>query len=231
MKWFEAASYAAFFGLIALFASYAPAQALMHEDGPVENLSALFWAIGACLSIYAAVALRGKHRTFYILAAVVCVTAFGEEISWGQRALGIETPEFFAKHNMQSEISIHNLYVLSGGSTWRQFFATGRFDYRQILDAQNLFRLCFYTYFLVLPLLCLNKRAERRLTNVGYVVPNGYSLICLWGCIALVYLVTLGGDPTHLHRGQEIREMLFAFCATTYLFHAYRVHASKRARP
>jgi hypothetical protein len=32
-----------------------------------------------------------------------------EEISWGQRILGAESPEFFKKHNAQGELTLHNL--------------------------------------------------------------------------------------------------------------------------
>ena len=32
-----------------------------------------------------------------------------EEISWGQRLIGFEEPEFWAKHNAQSEFTFHNL--------------------------------------------------------------------------------------------------------------------------
>ncbi len=35
----------------------------------------------------------------------------GDEISWGQRLLDIETTETFAVHNRQGEISLHNLYT------------------------------------------------------------------------------------------------------------------------
>jgi uncharacterized membrane protein YraQ (UPF0718 family) len=37
--------------------------------------------------------------------------AAGEEISWGQRALGIQTPEYFKEHNLQAETNLHNLKI------------------------------------------------------------------------------------------------------------------------
>lgn len=42
-----------------------------------------------------------------------CLFLFGalEEISWGQRVLGIESPEWFLKHNKQGEINVHNLLI------------------------------------------------------------------------------------------------------------------------
>jgi hypothetical protein len=45
-----------------------------------------------------------------------------EEISWGQRIFGIDTPGLFRKHNYQNEITLHNinafplhsLYIVAG---------------------------------------------------------------------------------------------------------------------
>ena len=34
-----------------------------------------------------------------------------EEISWGQRIFGIESPEWFLKHNRQVETNVHNLVI------------------------------------------------------------------------------------------------------------------------
>ena len=68
---------------------------------------------------------------FYYLIAVACIFVGLEEISWGQRLLGIESPDFFETYNSQSEITIHNLvwirdYMdpglmflgLLGGTSW-----------------------------------------------------------------------------------------------------------------
>jgi len=88
----------------------------------------------------------------------VCIVAAGEEMSWGQRIFNFQTPDFIARANRQSEFNLHNLFVLSGGSSWRYFFKTGQFDWRQIFDAQNLFRIGFLTFFF----LCVRRnRAEK----------------------------------------------------------------------
>ena len=64
-----------------------------------------------------------------------------EEISWGQRILGVETPNFFSD-NVQSETNVHNLeYVnqlwsisfivlgIVGGFSWLIFPARKNFSY------------------------------------------------------------------------------------------------------
>ncbi|MGK7914013.1 MAG: hypothetical protein AB4038_00465 [Prochloraceae cyanobacterium] len=45
---------------------------------------------------------------YYLIAAAFLFVGM-EEMSWGQRLLGIESPDFFQTYNSQSEITIHNL--------------------------------------------------------------------------------------------------------------------------
>lgn len=46
--------------------------------------------------------------SLYFLWTGVAFFVGMEEISWGQRLLGFEEPEFWAKHNVQSEFTFHN---------------------------------------------------------------------------------------------------------------------------
>ena len=55
-----------------------------------------------------------RTRLFIALTLALAAIFFlgaGEEISWGQRILGIESPEFFQEHSHQNETNIHNLMV------------------------------------------------------------------------------------------------------------------------
>lgn len=86
---------------------------LIAEDGPVE------WAQVALLlgaAVLAAVLARGHRHdgrsgvaAVVVLMAVALVVIAGEEISWGQRLLGLETPEVLLEMNRQEEITLHNL--------------------------------------------------------------------------------------------------------------------------
>ena len=61
---------------------------------------------------------------FFALAIGLLLVSL-EEISWGQRIFGLTNPDYFKQHNVQGEISLHNLdtvqpflnriYVLTGG--------------------------------------------------------------------------------------------------------------------
>jgi hypothetical protein len=89
---------------------------LTGEDGPVENLTALGFALAALgfgLAAWRAPALQ-QVGSAWARAATVCwallmFLAMGEEISWGQRIFGIETPEAVARVNLQNELTIHNI--------------------------------------------------------------------------------------------------------------------------
>ncbi len=59
-------------------------------------------------------ALHLKHwppwmRIAMAVGAVLLIFVAGEEISWGQRIFEIKNPDYFNQHNVQAELSLHNL--------------------------------------------------------------------------------------------------------------------------
>lgn len=74
--------------------------------------------------------LRGS-RIAIILGTAWLLFGF-EEISWGQRVFGIESPELFQEHNYQDELNLHN-------------FLNPIQDYLYV--PLNIFLLCFFTWF------------------------------------------------------------------------------------
>lgn len=96
------------------------ADAVIVEDGPIEYLGALALFTGAVLAALTFRRRRAAGASRWLLAslaglALVLFAAGGEEISWGQRILGISTPEAIARVNVQGEINLHNLYGDDGG--------------------------------------------------------------------------------------------------------------------
>lgn len=87
--------------------------ALAREDGVIEyTQAALYLAAAACFALGLA---RSRFRNLWYLAyALLFFAIAGEEISWGQRLLGIETPESYAEVNRQGETSLHNLEGVHG---------------------------------------------------------------------------------------------------------------------
>ena len=90
--------------------------ALGEEDGPLENLTALLFFIAGLIFLWSArkakdgQRLEGAYAVFFLVAWGVLMIVFaGEEISWGQRIFGFETPEAIDRANKQNEFNIHNL--------------------------------------------------------------------------------------------------------------------------
>ncbi len=82
--------------------------ALCREDGIFESLSSIFYFIASALFLY----VWKKHdynNLFYLGFSALFFVVAGEEISWGQRIFGIETPDVLIEINVQSEFNIHNI--------------------------------------------------------------------------------------------------------------------------
>lgn len=73
----------------------------------------------ACLFSCALIFIRSRYRWFFIVLALACFYVFMEEISWGQRVIGFDTPELLKRHNLQREANIHNLLVGPMSTTTR----------------------------------------------------------------------------------------------------------------
>jgi tetratricopeptide (TPR) repeat protein len=108
--------------ILAILALVIGAYALMAFSYPMAYIWATYedlvgeWAqtfsflVAAILSV--AVALRPtRYRWFFALLAVACSYVFLEEISWGQRIFGFDTPEFLKSRNLQGEANVHNLFT------------------------------------------------------------------------------------------------------------------------
>lgn len=82
----------------------------MREDDLVENLTAVaFLTAGILLFVAAWMERRIFPRCAYILGGLAMTFFGGEEISWGQRVIGFETPASLVDLNSQRQFNIHNI--------------------------------------------------------------------------------------------------------------------------
>lgn len=85
------------------------------EDGSVEYGTAIMLLAISILCFYRLIIYRKSKGYFWILGVLGFFVLFlfgaGEEISWGQRILGIESGEFFKDNNAQQETNLHNLVI------------------------------------------------------------------------------------------------------------------------
>ena len=81
------------------------------EDGPVEYAGFAAFLGASVLAFVAASRIRRAHRPAFAAAVLgaVLVVAAGEEISWGQRLFGTETPAVLVDGNRQDELNLHNI--------------------------------------------------------------------------------------------------------------------------
>ena len=168
--------------------------ALNREDGVIETVSA------AMLLVAAYLAIRVMVRTRKILPRVAWMHGFlgllffmmfGEEISWGQRYLGIETPESLREINVQGEINFHNMFGY--------FF-------------DHLFILAFFCWGCVVPVIdrvSVTGRAVFRF--FGLPIPNaGLALSMLVITLLQDALILKVFEPVSKLRVAEVREFLSA---------------------
>jgi hypothetical protein len=91
-------------------------QRVIEEDRLIEWLQfGLLLAASLLFALVSVRLIRAGRASFgavYLLIAGGVFFVAGEEISWGQRILGLHTPEDLAAVNSQREISIHNIYSL-----------------------------------------------------------------------------------------------------------------------
>ena len=164
-----------------------PTRRLTAEDRFVETLGAIMFllsSIGFGLAYLRSSRLpqdvetragQTRKNIFYLLLSLFFLVAFLEEISWGQRIFGIETPAVFTEYNHQEEINIHNLNWFHGldDSQNRKPFL------QLLLNADRLFSIFWFSYCVCIPLLGkYNQRMKRVFAKIRLpVIPVQYAFL------------------------------------------------------
>ncbi|GAK57045.1 hypothetical protein U27_04009 [Candidatus Vecturithrix granuli] len=143
---------------------------LIKEDGLIEYGSAICWFLAAIILLFDMIKriTCNKNCAFHLLPSVVLMLFFivcaGEEISWGQRLLGIKTPDILSKINIQNETNLHNIGSISLFS--------------------NLFFVLTLIFFLIIPIL-MKKHIQLKnyLCYYSFPIPNRY--------VTFIFLISL----------------------------------------
>jgi len=169
------------------------------EDGPLEYVT--FW----CLLAAAMVALlngwqmvsrgAGRRRWFYQLVALFGLLVALEEISWGQRMMGVASPSFFVRNSTQEEINVHNVLQKWTGIKFKHLAG------------------CFMLlYGVVLPFLPTGHRLRAPLDRRGIPIPPRFLAVGFFmGAGAMVDLPS--------GREEEIGECFFSICLLIFMAH------------
>jgi hypothetical protein len=96
--------------------------AYTREDGICEILQVVFFTLALIEAVRAHRGLRSRGRNgtaaLYIIAILGLCFLVGEEISWGQRLFGWQTPEDLARVNRQGETTVHNIGAAQDAVGW-----------------------------------------------------------------------------------------------------------------
>jgi hypothetical protein len=148
--------------------------ATLPEDHYFEIIGALAFLVTSLLFFYG---FRLARRTLdksrislmkqliYLGLAALFFFGAGEEISWGQRILGFETPDSISQVNRQEEFNLHNL------SAW---------EASKFLDADRMFDLFWFLFAVFTPAVALVVPAFKRFAS--QFIP-----VVFWG-IGLLFL-------------------------------------------
>lgn len=186
------------------------------EDGAIEWLTVVALVASAVLMLSRAWSLRGVRPFPFLFVTVAAAAVFlfgaGEEISWGQRLFGVETPEWLAERNKQSELNLHNL-VIGGHSINKLVFSKG-------------LGIVLLVYLIILPLV-YRKSAVRasQLDRLGVPMPRPWHVV-VWITLLVLTEVAVGTGK----RG-ELREVLLTLVLFVQLLRPLNVWIYDPTRP
>ena len=168
--------------------------AFVVEDGFVE-WSTVVVLILTMVVCFRRVVVLHKERSFLFLfvtslLGVFCFFGAGEEISWGQRLFGLESPAFFQDNNAQGEIGLHNIVIEIDGE---------RLKLNKLIFGTGLAVAMLIYLFVATPLYKKNTRAQGFFNAIGAPMPQNYQV---FGYLLIVAIVELLID--HSKRGEMI---------------------------
>jgi hypothetical protein len=171
---------------------------LAAEDGIVENITAAAFFIAALLSGWSA---RKTRNPWFALLCFFFFACGGEEISWGQRILGFDTPLALKAENMQGETNVHNL-------VW--FHGTDRIGARNLFNMDRLFFLFTMAYGVIIPLAFTSSAQIRSwLNRIRLPIPARAIGLLFLVAYAISKMLT-AFMPALEHQVVEVKECAFA---------------------
>jgi len=164
------------------------------EDGLIEYGTALFLLAIGVLNFRRVIKFRHQHTMWWIISVLFLGLLFifgaGEEVSWGQRLIGFETPESLKEINKQDEVTLHNIRI-------------GDFDVNKAIFSQ-LLTVILVIYFVFLPFLFNRIAWIKSLVNaLGVPVPKTHHTIVFLIATAIALII-----PSE--KKWELHEFVFA---------------------
>lgn len=192
-------------------------QLLAREDGFQENATALWFLLAGLLFLYMffrdnkgcdLYLIKTRKNIFFLLLGILFIFGFGEEISWGQRILNIETPEKLKEVNLQNELNFHNLTFFQGDHTGGEETTF----HKGMLSMGRLFAIFWLSYCVLVPVLVRISQGVKKIVQRVYLplVPLFIGVLFLFHHL-IAMSVRHAIDPPLYRYITETRESLFAF--------------------
>lgn len=187
----------------------------IREDGMVENVTfVMYFAAGVASFLIAHKIRKWKlprwHKRFleitFLLAGIGFLVIAGEEISWGQRILKIETPESIVSSNRQGEINFHN------SEAFWPFVYTGYAIVGLYGSFLWLVRWLFADWY---------KHILRRLPWLELFIVDGYLFINFFMIVLYTWLRKSHG-PWKYQGWEELSELVLIIGVLVHLLQSYR---------
>lgn len=153
---------------------------------------------------------RSHYAGFFSILALACFYVCGEEISWGQRLLSLDVPQFFQQYNLQRETNLHN-------------FITGPYDTVLKRSIETLLAIGLIGFGALYPQRWTNSWRLIRATKM--IIPP--APIHLWPFFCVGALLEL--RLLHFNEA-ELAEILIALGLALYVQHYWQLHKQQTYR-
>ena len=214
------------------------------EDRLIEYLGAfsLFIASTLFFACYWFSSRRGKdtghsplkRSKFYLFLAILFFIGCGEEISWGQRIFGWQTPKIAQEINSQREMNFHNIRIFNDPRYNRgePLENERRPVLSFLLDVDTWFFSFWFSYCLIIPLLNrYSLRASGKISRWDLPVPPlwiGSLLLVNFSMYAIPHLTFF---LSHLdHDFNELKETYDGFLFAVLAHHELKKQLSLKKR-
>jgi len=158
------------------------------EDGFVEWCTVIVLFITMIICARRFWHLRGARSPLFLtvtaLLTMLCLFGAGEEISWGQRIFGLETPDYLKERNAQGELGLHNLVVEINGEEVK---------INKLVFGTGLALMLSIYLFIATPLYRRNERVRSFFNHIAAPMPRNYHIIGYLFVVATVELLIDSG--------------------------------------
>ena len=181
---------------------------IVGEDGLYEYLTAFFFGLAFIFFVKAAITYR--NLLLFLLGMVMFLGA-GEEISWGQRVIGFDTPDWIMERNVQREFTLHNLEFFNN----HDFEKNEKTGLAKLVTINFLYKLFWLGYGVFLPIAFGFLRPVARLSErLAVPIPPlsiGAFFLLNWLAFRLSMNWLIAETDGQVYRYTEVMEAVAAY--------------------